>query len=93
MFDLPQVIVLITFPIPIGLGFDPVWFGVAMVIGQEMACTTPPIGVNLWVVQGITVEPMERISMCIPPFFMLLAFLVALTFFPQIATWLPGLII
>ena len=88
------VIVPIAFPIVIGLGFDPVWFGIAVVIGQEMACITPPIGVNLWVVQGITGEPMERLSMWILPFFLiLLAFLVVLTFFPQIATWLPDLIL
>jgi len=88
------IIVPVAFPVVIGLGFDPVWFGIVVVLGQELACITPPIGVNLWVVQGITGVSMEELTKAILPFFfILLIFLVILTFVPELALWLPGLIL
>ena len=87
------VIVPIVFPIVMSLGFDPVWFGIAIVVGQEMAAITPPIGCNLWVVQGITGVSMEQLTKYMLPFFgILVVFLVILTFFPQLATWLPSVL-
>ena len=88
------IIVPVAFPVVMALGFDPVWFGIAVVLGQELACITPPIGVNLWVVQGITGVSMEELTKAILPFFfILIMFLVVLTFVPQLATWLPDLIL
>ncbi|MFC2009196.1 TRAP transporter large permease [Chloroflexota bacterium] len=87
------IIVPIAFPVVVGLGYDPVWFGIVVVVGQELACITPPIGVNLWVMQGITGEPIERLARAVLPFFfVLVGFLVVLTFIPQLATWLPDLL-
>lgn len=87
------IIVPVAFPVVIGLGFDPVWFGVVVVVGQELACITPPIGVNLWVMQSVTGESIQRLSRSIMPFLIvLLVFLTILTFFPELATWLPNLI-
>ncbi len=88
------IIVPVAFPVVIGLGFDPVWFGIVVVLGQELACITPPIGVNLWVVQGITGTSMEELTKAILPFFLILViFLIVLTFVPELATWLPSLIL
>ena len=88
------IIVPVAFPVVIGLGFDPVWFGIVVVLGQELACITPPIGVNLWVVQGITGVSMEKLTKAILPFFfILIIFLVVLTFVPELALWLPNLIL
>ena len=88
------IIVPVAFPVVIGLGFDPVWFGIVVVLGQELACITPPIGVNLWVVQGITGVSMEELTKAILPFFfILIIFLVILTFVPELALWLPNLIL
>lgn len=88
------IVVPVSFPVVIGLGFDPVWFGVVVVVGQELACITPPIGVNLWIMQGITGEPMQYLAKAIFPFFLILiSFLIILTFFPGLATWLPNLIL
>jgi tripartite ATP-independent transporter DctM subunit len=88
------IVVPIVFPIVTNLGFDPVWFGIAIVVGQEAATITPPIGCNLWVVQGITGESMEMLAKSMLPFFVVLVvFLVILTFFPQIALWLPSVLL
>ncbi|MFC2008913.1 TRAP transporter large permease subunit [Chloroflexota bacterium] len=82
----------ILFPVVVGLGFDPVWFGVILIVLIEIAQITPPIGINLFVLQNITGEPIERVAKQALPFFlcMLLALLV-LALFPQIALWLPAM--
>lgn len=87
------IIVPVAFPVVMGLGFDPIWFGIVVVLGQELATITPPIGINLWVVQGITGISMEELTKAILPFFfILIIFLVILTFVPELATWLPNLL-
>ncbi|WP_425058729.1 C4-dicarboxylate TRAP transporter large permease protein DctM [Sporomusa carbonis] len=88
-------IVLITlpilYPIIIKLGFDPVWFNVVMVINMELALITPPVGMNLFVIQGISNNTrMEEIVRGVYPFGLTMAlFIVALVLFPSLATWLP----
>jgi tripartite ATP-independent transporter DctM subunit len=83
----------IFFPIAQTLGFDPIWFGVVIVLITEMGVITPPVGVNVYVVYGIAKDvPLEVIFKGVMP--MLLALLVCnliLLFFPQIALFLPGL--
>lgn len=81
----------IFYPVVIKLGFDPIWFGVIIVLMGEMGVITPPVGVNVYVIKGISPDvPLETIFMGILPF---LAALIIVTFilmiFPQIATFLP----
>jgi TRAP-type C4-dicarboxylate transport system permease large subunit len=95
----PVAIILIVSPIihPIvkTLGFDPVWFGVLMTLNLEAGLITPPVGLNLYVVKGITPDiPLSTILWGSLPFIILLFLgMVILCFFPQLATWLPGLMI
>lgn len=82
----------IVFPVIIGLGYDPIWFGVLMVIVLEMGLISPPVGVNVFVVKSIAEDvPMRQIFSGILPFwFAMLVCLVLLIAFPQIALFLPN---
>lgn len=79
-------------PVIIGAGFDPVWFGVMIVILLEMAMITPPVGINLYVVQGLRKKgKINDVIIGASPFVIaLLAMLIALTIWPEIALWLPS---
>jgi len=88
------VTIPIFYPIVQKLGFDPIWFGVVIVLIAEMGVITPPVGVNVFVIKGIAPEiPLHLIFRGI---FTFLAALIILTllilFVPQIATFLPSLI-
>jgi tripartite ATP-independent transporter DctM subunit len=70
---------------------DMVWFGIFIVIVVEMAQITPPVGFNLFVLQGMTGKEITWIARVTMPFFFLMCVMALLLwFFPQIATWLPG---
>lgn len=72
-------------------GYDLVWFGVFIVIVVEMAQITPPVGFNLFVLQGMTGKEITWLARVTLPFFLLMVVMVLLLWFvPQIATWLPG---
>ena len=72
-------------------GFDLVWFGIFIVIVVEMAQITPPVGFNLFVLQGMTGREITYIARVTMPFFFLMCGMVLLLwFFPQIVIWLPG---
>jgi C4-dicarboxylate transporter DctM subunit len=76
----------IVFPIVNNLGFDPIWFGIILTLIVEMALITPPVGMNSYVVHGVTKVPLEEVFRGIVPFFlMMLACLALLYAFPQIA--------
>jgi TRAP-type C4-dicarboxylate transport system permease large subunit len=80
----------IVFPIIVKLGFDPVWFGVLIVIISELSLITPPVAMNLYVVQGITKVPLQVISRGILPFLLVLVFgLIILIVIPEISLFLP----
>jgi C4-dicarboxylate transporter, DctM subunit len=80
----------IIYPMIINLGFDPIWFGVIMVIMMEMGFITPPVGLNVFVLGSVTDTPMNRIFAGVYPFAVtMLICVVLLTIFPQIATFLP----
>ena len=71
-------------------GIDMIWFGVFIVVVVEMAQITPPVGFNLFVMQGITGHDILYVAKTALPFFLLLMLMVALLVaFPGIATWLP----
>ena len=88
------VTVPIFFPIVMKLGFDPIWFGVMIVLVSEMGVITPPVGVNVFVIKGIAPEiPLENIFRGILPFLVaLIVFTILLMFIPNIATFLPSLV-
>lgn len=91
----PAAIILMTSPIllPIitGAGFDPIWFGVIMTINMEIGLITPPVGLNLFVVQGIAPDvSIAKIMRGSLPYVLCMCLaIVILSFFPEIATWLP----
>ena len=96
MFLPPAAIILMTTPIlmPVitAAGFDPIWFGVILTINMELGLITPPVGLNLFVINGIT--PDVRLPTILRgafPFMMcmVLAILI-LCVFPELATWLPN---
>lgn len=85
----------IVHPLIVKLGFDPIWFGVVMVILLEMGLISPPVGVNVYVVKGIAGDvPMSEIFIGILPFWVAMGVgLLILVMFPQIALFLPSTMI
>ncbi|MGL1834838.1 TRAP transporter large permease [Rhodocyclaceae bacterium SMB388] len=72
-------------------GIDPLWFGIFVVVVVEMAQITPPVGFNLFVLQGITGREITRVAVYALPYFILMCVAIVLLYlFPQIVTWLPG---
>lgn len=92
----PVAIILILSPIlhPIitGLGFDPIWFGVVMTLNLEAGLVTPPVGLNLYIVQGVAPDiPIATVLKGVVPFILLLLLGIGiLCIVPGLATWLPG---
>jgi len=92
----PVAIILVTmpvlFPIITELGFDPIWFGVVMTLNMEMGLITPPVGLNLYVVQGIAPDiPLRDILAGSLPYVAVLALgILILALFPGLVTWLPN---
>ncbi|MGH3314173.1 MAG: TRAP transporter large permease [Streptomyces sp.] len=76
------------------LGFDPLWFGVLLVVNLEMAVITPPVGLNLYTMKSVVPElDLSDIFRGIVPYLAIEAgMLVLVTAVPELATWLPGLI-
>lgn len=71
-------------------GFDLLWFGIFVVIVVEMAQITPPVGFNLFVLQGMTGHQITYIGKVAFPFFLMMCVMVALlVWFPELVTWLP----
>lgn len=82
----------IVFPIVAGLGYDPVWFGILVTVLMEAALITPPIGVNLYVVQGVRTNGGKFADVAygaIPFVLMMIVLLALLMIFPEIALYLP----
>lgn len=85
----------IVFPIVVHMGFDPVWFGIMITVLMETALITPPIGVNLYVVQGIRTGggPFNDVAYGALPFVLMMGVMIAmLMIFPQLALWLPTMV-
>jgi len=92
--ELSVMIILlpILFPLITGLGFDPVWFGIIMVVWLEIGFITPPVGLNLFVIQGLMPGSTAwEVTVGTTPYVILMVLLVVvLFFFPELALWLPG---
>jgi TRAP-type C4-dicarboxylate transport system permease large subunit len=75
----------------VDLGFDPVWFGIFVVLMTELALITPPVGINVFVMHGIANDvPLGTIFRGVMPFVaIVLVFVALITAFPEIVLWLP----
>jgi TRAP-type C4-dicarboxylate transport system permease large subunit len=85
------VTIPIIVPLVVEQGFDPIWFGILMIVLIEMALITPPVGLNLYVVQGARKggRMSEVMLGALPYAIAMLAMVAALIAFPQIALFLP----
>jgi C4-dicarboxylate transporter DctM subunit len=89
-FSLVVMTLPIALPMVIAAGFDPIWFGIFLILMVEVSQITPPVGFNLFVIQGLTEEPVMTIAKYAMPFFMLMLFTTAvITMFPEIVLYLP----
>ena len=90
------IMVLLTpilYPVVLHLKIYPIWFGVFMTVNMELALITPPVGLNLFVINSIVPDAkLGEVYKGVLPFLVLmLLFIVVLYLFPQMATWLPGM--
>ena len=82
----------IVLPLILSAGFDPIWFGIFLILMIELAQITPPVGFNLFVISSLNNDDILKIAKAAFPFFLLLALAaVLITIFPQIALYLPNL--
>jgi TRAP-type C4-dicarboxylate transport system permease large subunit len=83
----------IFYPVITSLGFDPIWFGVIIVVVTEMGVITPPVGINVYVVAGVARDvPLHVIfNGALHMLMAQLATAILLILFPQIALWLPNM--
>jgi len=86
MLTLPVV-----YPVMMALGYDAIWFGVVLVLFLEIGLITPPVGMNLFVIQGIARQPLGIVAWGSFPYVILMLIMVAiLALYPQLALWLPA---
>ncbi len=89
VMSLPLALPLIT-----AAGFDPLWFGIYLVIMIEVAQITPPVGFNLFVINGLVDEDVFRIALyALPSFLIILLVVVVITIYPELVLKLPNLMI
>ncbi len=95
MDGLPMILLTLPtiFPIVAGLGFNPIWFGVLVCVMCELANITPPMGMNLYIIKGVsdTASIGDVIKGVVPFAIILLVCLSILVTLPQISLFLPGL--
>jgi TRAP-type C4-dicarboxylate transport system permease large subunit len=82
----------VIFPIILKLGYDPIWFGIVITVLVEAAMISPPVGFNVFTIHSLFPErPMSEVFMgSMPFFFIMVLFILVLTVFPDLATWLPS---
>ena len=84
----------IVYPLIISLGFDGIWFAVMVTINMEMALITPPVGLNLYVIASVGKSQIFNVVKgVIPFFFIMVAVIIIVGFFPILSTWLPSLMV
>jgi C4-dicarboxylate transporter DctM subunit len=93
VFEALSMVLIMTpvlLPSALALGFDPIWFGVYMVVLVECALITPPVGLNLYVIQSVAKTTLGEVSRGVVPFLVLMLLTVALLYvFPDIALYIP----
>jgi TRAP-type C4-dicarboxylate transport system permease large subunit len=84
----------VTYPVVIALGYDPIWFGIYLVVMVEIGLITPPVGMVLFVLRGMSGNvPLKEIAYGAFPFIGINLGFVALIFaYPGIVSWLPNLL-
>lgn len=83
----------ITLPIVLQAGFDPIWYGIFLIIMIELGLMTPPVGLNLFVMQSISRKPIYRVAAYAAPFFLLMCLVVVLiTVWPELVLWLTRIL-
>lgn len=86
------ILVPVLLPMILQLGIDPIHFGIVLVVTNNVAMLTPPLGVNLFVASRIAGISVERISVAVIPYLIALTLCILLfTYVPAISTWLPSL--
>ncbi len=81
----------VALPMVVAAGFDPVWFGVFIVVTIELSNVTPPVGFNLFVIQQMTGEAQSRVARAAAPFCVLLVAMIGvMTAWPGLILWLPS---
>lgn len=91
IFSAVIITIPVIFPLVQALGFDPIWFGVVVVIVIEMGLVTPPIGMDVFVLSGAVDVPLFTIFRGVLPFVVaIIICIILLAIFPQIALFLPG---
>ncbi len=93
----PSSILLITapllFPMAMELGIDPIHLGILMTVNMELGMITPPVGLNLYVASGLTGMGLTEVTKAAAPWILVMvAFLLLITYVPQISLWLPNLL-
>jgi C4-dicarboxylate transporter, DctM subunit len=84
------ITVPLLYPVLVKYGIDPIWFGVILVMYIELGQISPPIGINLFVIQSIWKGKLSEVVMGTIPFHLIMFLLLALLMaFPQLAMWLP----
>jgi len=85
----------IFYPVITGLGFDPIWFGVLMVMVMEMGMITPPVGMNIYVIKGVVGDEVSMGTIfrgVVPHVFAITVALAIMIAFPKLSLWLPSLL-
>jgi len=87
-----MILAPILYPVLVKYGFDPIWFGVIMTINMEVGLITPPVGLNLYVVQGIAPDvPLSQVLIGSAPFVLILLLgIVICSIWPELTLWLPN---
>jgi C4-dicarboxylate transporter, DctM subunit len=93
----PSSIILIMapilFPVAMKLGIDPIHFGILITVNMEIGMCHPPVGLNLYVASGITKMGITELTVAVWPWLLtMLGFLVVVTYWPPLSTWLPNLL-
>jgi C4-dicarboxylate transporter, DctM subunit len=93
----PSSIILIMapilFPVAMKLGIDPIHFGILITVNMEVGMCHPPVGLNLYVASGITKMGITELTVAVWPWLLtMLGFLVVVTYWPPLSTWLPNLL-
>jgi tripartite ATP-independent transporter DctM subunit len=92
----PVAIILMVTPVVlpgiIAHGFDPIWFGIVLTINMELGLITPPVGLNLFVIKGISpdIRNSEILRGVVPFILIMMAFIALLAVFPEVVTYLPN---
>ncbi|MBU30009.1 MAG: C4-dicarboxylate ABC transporter permease [Gammaproteobacteria bacterium] len=93
VFETLSMILIMTpvlLPAAMGLGFDPIWFGIYMVIMVECALITPPVGLNLYVIQSVAKVALGEVASGVWPFLVMMLFCVLILFiWPDLALYIP----